>query len=127
MPPLKKIGLHIGGIVRTYARHPYMNSLINMLQSTSAENAAELSTVFVRPLHDLQQQMLHEARDAGEIGEVNSLFFYFSVIGACDHIFKSRRILPFAFGIESVDGQLTREYADYLVNQIMSSLKATCA
>lgn len=123
LPPLKKIELHIGGIVRTYFRRPYINSLINMLQSSSAENAEQLAIFFVRPLYLLQKQMLEEAQAAGEIGEVDPIFFYFSLIGACDQIFKSRRLLPFAFDLDAIDNALMRGYSEYLTVQILDGLR----
>ncbi|MEA2329826.1 MAG: hypothetical protein QOE68_4785 [Thermoanaerobaculia bacterium] len=123
MSPLAKIELHIGGIVRTYFRRPYINSLINLLQGSNAAMAAELADFFVKPLHELQKQMLDEAKAAGEICDVDPMFFYFSTIGACDHIFKSRRILPFAFGVDQIDATLITAYSNYLATWILKGLR----
>jgi AcrR family transcriptional regulator len=122
--PLNKIELHIGGVVRTYFRRPYINSLINFLQESKQENAAALAMFFVRPLHELQKQILDEAKAAGEIGEVNPMFFYFITMGACDLIFKGRRMLPFAFDVTEIDSALTQSYSDYLAAFVTHALRA---
>jgi len=123
LPPLKKLELHIRGVIRTYFRHPYINGLINLLQDSSPQNAAALANFFIKPLHEFQKRILTEARDAGLIRDVDPVLFYFSTIGACDHIFKSRRILPYAFDIRQIDTGLVRSYSDHVTKLILDGLR----
>lgn len=124
MPPRRKIELHIRGVINTYFRFPYINRLINMLQSSSADNARELSRIFIIPLRDHQATILDEARKAGVIRDVDATFFYFTVIGACDFLFHSRSTLPFISGSSEVTAALKDDYAGHLVKFVIDGVRA---
>lgn len=122
MPPIRKLQLHIAGIIRTYFRHPYINPLINRLQGSGTESARELAEFFIRPLIELQRQILSQAEAAGQIRPVDPMHFYCSTIGAADFLFRSRGTLPFAFGIETIDQDLADAYARHVVDTILNGL-----
>lgn len=121
-PPLRKLEAHIRGIAKTYFRYPYINPLINYLQQSSAENAQVLGETFVRPLLEHQQAILEEARQANLITRIDPRFFFFSLIGACDQVFKSRRILRSVYGIEVLDGAFIEKYADFLIDTTLRGM-----
>ena len=98
LPPLKKLELHIRGVINVYFRYPYINRLINVLQSGNAENARELARIFIAPLQQYQSRILEDCRKVGDIRLVDANLFYYTVIGACEFLFHSRRTLPFLSG-----------------------------
>ncbi len=123
IPPLRKIELHIRGVINVYYRFPYINRLINMLQCSNADNSRELSRIFIMPLRNYQAQMLKEARALGEIREIDAGFFYYTVIGACDFLFHSRNTLPFVSNVEQIDIGLKDAYADHVVRLLLDGIR----
>lgn len=123
LPPMRKLERHIRGVVRTYFRYPYINPLINYLQQSNEENAGNLAEVFVQPLHRYQALILDEALRAGDIKKIDSRFFYFATIGACDQIFKSRRMLKDSFGIDELSSELIDEYGDFVFDLVTSGMR----
>ncbi|MFS2008854.1 TetR family transcriptional regulator [Azospirillum sp. CT11-132] len=119
MPPIRKLQLHIAGIIKTYFRHPYINPLINRLQGSGTDSARELSEFFIKPLIALQGQILSQAEAAGQIRAIDPMLFYYSTIGAADFLFRSRGTLPFAFGIDAIDQDLAESYARHVVSTIL--------
>ncbi|MCI4645297.1 MAG: TetR family transcriptional regulator [Hyphomonadaceae bacterium] len=122
IPPLKKLELHIRGVVLNYYRYPYINALINYLQNSSDESAAALTEIFILPLHNYQSQLLSEAEQSGMIRKVDPVMFYFMTIGACDFFFRNRRTLRSAFKIDTIDHDLAVSYANHVVDFVVSSL-----
>ncbi|MYL99740.1 TetR family transcriptional regulator [Novosphingobium sp. FGD1] len=123
MPPLRKLELHVRGVINVYFRYPYINRLINVLQSADAENAKDLARIFIAPLQGFQKKIIDECRDAGEIEDVDETFFYYSVIGACEFIFHSRRTLPYLAGPPEITTALKDAYSDHLVRFVLDGLR----
>ena len=113
--PTEKLQLHIGGIIRAYRRFPYMNRLIHyLLHETSAEAASEVSKFFVAPLLDFHRRLLAEGIRAGEFRKIDPVFFYTSLIGACDHLFFGRQAMSRASGVGPVTDQICRDYIKHM-------------
>src|SRR5881296_3017554 len=113
--PTAKLKLHIGGIIRAYYQFPYMNRLIHyLLHESTAEAADEVSKFFVAPLLDFHRRLLTEGIKAGEFREIDPVFFYTSLIGACDHLFFGRHAMSRAAGIGPVTDEVCREYIKHM-------------
>jgi len=113
--PTEKLKLHIGGIIRAYRRFPYMNRLIHyLLHETSADAADEVSKFFVAPLLDFHRRLLAEGIRAGEFRKVDPVFFYTSLIGACDHLFFGRQAMSRASGVGPVTDLVCRDYIKHM-------------
>lgn len=124
-PPIRKLEAHIRGIARTYLRYPYINPLINYLQQSSDENAKFLGEIFITPLLDYQGAILAEAYKQELIVQVDPRFFFFSLIGACDQVFKNRRILRSTYSIDSLDLPFIDRYADFLIDTTLKGMLTT--
>ena len=96
LSPTEKLRLHIAGIINGFFRTPYLNRLMHSLldhreaQTSSGEQVAK---IFVRPLMELQQQLLEQGVKAGEFKPVEPVLFYVNLLGACDHLFNARYAL----------------------------------
>lgn len=121
--PLRKLELHIRGVINVYFRYPYINRLINVLQSSNAETARELARIFIAPLQKLQKQIIDECVRSSDIRSVDPALFYYTVIGACEFLFHSRNTLPYLSGSTEITAQLKEEYADHLVRFLLDGLK----
>lgn len=101
LSPSEKLRLHIAGIINGFYRRPYLNRLMHsLLDSREAESASgqHIARVFVRPLMELQQQLLEQGVQAGEFKPVEPVLFYVNLLGACDHLFNAR------YALQSIDG-----------------------
>lgn len=113
--PTAKLKLHIGGIIRAYHRFPYMNRLIHFLLHESSPEAADaVSKFFVAPLLDFHRRLLGEGIAAGEFRSVDPVFFYTSLIGACDHLFFGRHAMSRATGVGPVTDEVCRQYIAHM-------------
>src|ERR1700761_4944752 len=109
--PTAKLKLHIGGIIRSYWRFPYMNRLIHyLLHESSAESANEVSQFFVAPLLDFHRRLLTAGVAAGEFRRIDPVLFYTSLIGACDHLFFGRHAMSRAVGVGPVTDEVCHDY-----------------
>lgn len=118
-----KLDLHIRGVIDTYFRFPYINRLINSLQSSSPENAAELSRIFILPLQAYQKQILEQAQQEGDIRWLDPLLFYYSVIGCCDFLFHARNTLPYVSAYQDIGPELKQAYADHVVRLLIDGAR----
>ena len=63
------------------------------------ETAAEkVARFFVTPLVAFQRNLLEAGVASGEFKRVDPIFFYHSIIGACEHLFSSRLAMDRVFG-----------------------------
>ncbi len=114
-----KLGAHIKGVIETYHRHPYMNRLVHMMMHERGEQAAEqVARFFVTPLLAFQKSLLEQGVASGEFKRVEPMFFYHSVIGACEHLFASPAAMRQVFADGSLDDELRRRYAAHVVDLV---------
>lgn len=121
LDPVEKIKLHIRGIINTYFRYPFINRLIHYLFEDE-ESGPEVAEKISKPLAETQRKMIEEGIAKGLIKPVDPMFFYFIVLGACDHLFFGRHMLRVAFNIESIDEGLRRNYTNTLLDIILHGM-----
>lgn len=120
-----KLRRHVSGIILTYFRHPYMNRLIGALAvDTDSDTARFISERFTRPLAEAQRMILAQGRAEGVFRDIDPMLFYFSLIGACDHLFHARHSLKYAFGIDGIDDRLRQRYTDHVCTILLDSVLA---
>lgn len=118
-----KLRRHVEGVIKIYHRYPYMNRLIGALGSeTNSTTARFISEHFTRPLAEAQRAILEQGIAEGVFRPIDPVLFYFSVIGACDHLFHARSALKHAFGIDTITDDLRRSYADHLTGILLGSI-----
>jgi AcrR family transcriptional regulator len=123
LPAVRKLDLHIRAITQTYFDHPYINRLVAVLtQDVEGEGARFVSERVVRPLHEAQAAILAQGQAEGVFRAVDPMLFYFSLIGACDHLFQARYALKWAFAVGDIDDSLRRDYAQHVLGLLMGSL-----
>lgn len=119
----EKLRHHIHGVIKVYFRHPYMNRLIGALAvETDSDTARFISERFTRPLAAAQAAILEQGVSEGTFRTIDPMLFYFSVIGACDHLFYARHSLKWAFGIADIDDGLRRRYAEHVTGLLLESV-----
>jgi len=121
LDPVTKLKLHIKGVINVYFRYPYINRLIHALLLDPAMGE-EVAKTISRPLAEAQGRLVEAAIKARAIKPIDPMLFYFIILGACDHLFFSQQALRHAFGVESIDDQLRRDYTDTLLDMVLNGL-----
>ena len=124
LPPEHKLERHIRGVIQTYYRFPYINRLINRLQSESPETAELLARVFIAPLQALQYRIVAEGIAVGRFRRVDPWFLYHAVIGMCEFVFQSRSTLPFLDGARPLTPETCDAYAAHVLNLVLRGIAA---
>ncbi|UNK80646.1 TetR family transcriptional regulator [Sphingopyxis granuli] len=123
MPADQKMRHHIHGVIKVYYRYPYMNRLVASLAvETNSDIARYISERFTVPLAEAQRKILQQGLEEGTFRPVDPLLFYFSFVGACDHLFSATYSLKWAFGISEVSDDLRRRYADHVSSQLLTNI-----
>lgn len=121
--PTQKLKLHVTGIIRTYARHPYLNGLLNRLVRESGTEASErIKANFVEPLIHAQRRIIEAGIAAGEFRSIDPNHAYFLIVGACQYLFAVR--VPFGNLMNGAPSQdaFVRAYTAEAVNFILKGV-----
>lgn len=113
----KKLRIHISGIIGTYYKSPYINRLINYMivqgQKSSAERVAE---IFVRPMVAAYQSIVRQGVKENVFRDFNPGMLYYSVVGACEHIFYASYSLPATLGVPELTEKLKQQYVQHVID-----------
>lgn len=123
LDPRERLRLHIVAIVRTYALHPYLNGLLNLLlKDEKTASAQAIRGSFIVPLTSAQARMLRQGARAGVFRSIDTSMFYFMVVGACQYIFSTRVAVNHLLNGAPVDEKMTRAYADAVVDFVFNGI-----
>ncbi|MDF2493791.1 TetR family transcriptional regulator [Sphingomonas sp.] len=121
----QKLTLHVTGIIRNYARHPYLNGLLNRLVRDAGTEASErIKANFVEPLIHAQRRIIEEGIAAGEFRAIDPDHAYFLIVGACQYLFGTR--VPFRDLMNGAPSQDTfvRTFTAEAVDFVLRALRA---
>ena len=120
----QKLTLHVTGIIRNHARHPYLNGLLNRLVRDSGNEASErIKANFVEPLINAQRRIIEQGVAAGEFRAIDPDHAYFLIVGACQYLFATR--VPFGDLMNGAPSQDTfvRTFTAEAVDFILRGLR----
>lgn len=123
LDPATKLRVHIQGIIRTYARFPYLNRLLeHFLDDPEAEGTRLIWSSFLLPLIEAQKQIITAGIAAGQFRQVDYKYVYFLINGACQYIFSTRITLREMIGEKKVGQELAREYAAFAAETVLRGI-----
>jgi TetR/AcrR family transcriptional regulator len=124
IPADKMLRMHIRGIIRNYARRPYLNALFNrLLQDPASPSAREIKEELVEPLAAAQSRILEMGIAACLFRPIDPTLAYFLVIGACQYPFNNKVTVDGLLGRELDDATVTR-YADFVADTLLRAIAA---
>ncbi|MBL8269132.1 TetR family transcriptional regulator [Steroidobacter sp.] len=126
MSASEKLRVHIAGIINGFFRRPYLNRLMHsLLDQREAETSSgrHIARVFIRPLMELQQQLLEQGIQAGEFKQVEPVLFYVNLLGACDHLFNARYALQSIVGGAGVTDAVRERYIAHVYDIFVNGLR----
>ncbi len=125
LDPATKLRIHIQGIIRSYARYPYLNRLLeHFLVDREAEGTRMIWASFLSPLIEAQKQIVTEGIEAGQFRQVDTKYVYFLINGTCQYIFSTRITLREMIGEKKVGQELAREYAAFAAETVLKGISA---
>jgi len=125
LAPETKIKLHIGAVIDTFHRSPYLNRLLHAMlddRHSNTSSARQIAAFFVRPFVKLQRQLLDQGHQAGSFRKVDPMFFYVSVLGACDLLFNARFTLRSVFATPRITDALRKRYVDHVAQMVLHGI-----
>lgn len=121
-----RLRLHITGIVRTYARHPWLLSLLNqLLRGPDEAAAARVKAEFVTPLIDTQRRIVEDGIASGQFRAVDPEQLYFIIIGACQYLFSARETIGAAMGGRPAQPAFARTFAGTVADIMIGGLNVS--
>jgi TetR/AcrR family transcriptional regulator len=123
LPPVTKLKFHIKGIIRTYARYPYLNGLLNhLLRDTQSEASEQTKDNFIQPLINAQRAIIEEGIADGSFKSIDPNEAYFLIVGACQYLFASRVAFRKMMNDAFCKDDFVRDYAATVVEVVISGL-----
>lgn len=126
LPADRKMRIHIAGIMNSYYKSPYLNRLLHhLIGNGETEASNHIADFFVKPVVEAQRAILEQGEQEGVFRHVDAEMFYFSMVGACDHLFFATHSLKPLFGELRVTEDLRERYTDHVTDIFMTALDDT--
>jgi len=115
----QKLRIHIGGIINTYYRSPYVNRLINyMIVQGDKASSERVAKIFVEPMIAAYRAIVAQGLDEGTFRPLDPGMLYYSVVGACEHIFYAGYSLPTTLGMTELTEQVRQQYVQHVLDLV---------
>lgn len=125
VPADEKLRVHIGGIINTYYRSPYINRLINyMIVQGEPASAERVAKIFVEPMVAAYRAIVRQGLDEGLFRPVDPGMLYYTVVGACEHIFYANYAIPAILGMPELTEATKQQYVQHVVDLCFSGVLA---
>ncbi len=117
IPADRKLRTHIAGIINTYYRSPYINRLINyMIVQGEPKSSERVAKIFVEPMVAAYRAIIQQGVAEGVFRPVDPGMLYYSVVGACEHIFYATYAIPTILGKSGLTEETKQQYIQHVVD-----------
>lgn len=121
----QKLRIHIGGIINTYYRSPYVNRLINyMIVQGDKASSERVAKIFVEPMIAAYRAIVAQGVADGAFRPLDPGMLYYSVVGACEHIFYAGYSLPTTLGMTELTEQVRQQYVQHVLDLVFHGVLA---
>ncbi|MEN9717679.1 MAG: hypothetical protein RIQ99_557, partial [Pseudomonadota bacterium] len=125
MDPEARLRRHIGGMVDTYFKTPYLNRLLmRLVRESDDDEAQRIANAYLAPLHRAYDKLIKDGVKQGVFRDVNPQLFYFTATGAADRFFSTRLVLKHCFDTDSLTEELRDAYREHCIDFIMAGILA---
>jgi AcrR family transcriptional regulator len=126
MAPETRLRRHIGAVVDTYYKTPYLNRLLMRLVRDSDEDEAHrIADSYLTPLSRAYDKLIKDGIEQGVFRAVDAQMFYFTLTGAADRFFSARLVLKHCYDTDSLTEQLRDRYREHCIDFIMTGILAS--
>lgn len=121
----QKLRIHIGGIINTYYRSPYVNRLINyMIAQGDKASSERVAKIFVEPMIAAYRAIVDQGVADGAFRPLDPGMLYYSVVGACEHIFYAGYSLPTTLGLSELTEEVRQQYVRHVCDLVFHGVLA---
>jgi AcrR family transcriptional regulator len=125
MDPESRLRRHVGAMVDTYFRTPYLNRLLmRLVRESDEEEAHRIADSYLTPLSRAYSKLISDGIKQGVFRKVDPQLFYFTATGAADRFFSARQVLKHCYDTDSLTEELRDRYKDHCLDFIMAGILA---
>jgi AcrR family transcriptional regulator len=125
MDPEARLRRHIGAVVDTYFKTPYLNRLLmRLVRESDDEEAHRIADSYLTPLSRAYDRLIADGVKQGVFRDVDPQLFYFTTTGAADRFFASRLVLKHCYDTDTLTEELRDRYREHLIDFIMTGILA---
>ena len=126
MPPETRLRRHIGAVVDTYFKTPYLNRLLmRLVRESDPDEAHRIADSYLTPLSRAYDKLIQDGVKQGVFRDLDPQLFYFTTTGACDRFFSSRLVLKHCYDTEALTEELRDRYREHCIDFIMAGILAS--
>ena len=125
MTPDVRLKRHIGAVVDTYYKSPYLNRLLmRLVRDSDSDEAHRIAVSYLAPLSKAYDRLIADGVKEGLFRDVDPQLFYFTVTGAADRFFSARLVLRHCFDTDNLTEELRDRYREHCIDFIMAGILA---
>ena len=125
MAPDARLKRHVGAVVDTYFKTPYLNRLLmRLVRESDPDEAHRIADSYLTPLSRAYDRLIEDGVTSGVFRELDAQLFYFTVTGAADRFFASRLVLKHCYDTDTLTEELRDRYREHLIDFIMAGVLA---
>ena len=125
MDPETRLRRHIGAMVDTYYKTPYLNRLLmRLVRESDDKEAQRIADSYLLPLHQAYDKLIRDGVKQGVFRDVDPQLFYFTATGAADRFFSARLVLKHCFDRDTLTDELRDRYRAHCIDFIMAGILA---
>jgi TetR/AcrR family transcriptional regulator len=125
MAPDVRLKRHIGAVVDTYYKSPYLNRLLmRLVRDSDSDEAHRIAISYLAPLSKAYDRLIADGVKEGLFRDVDPQLFYFTVTGAADRFFSARLVLRHCFDTDNLTEELRDRYREHCIDFIMAGILA---
>ncbi len=126
MDPESRLRRHIGAVVDTYYKTPYLNRLLmRLVRESDADEARRIADSYLTPLSRAYDKLIKDGIKQGVFRTVDPQMFYFTVTGAADRFFSARLVLKHCYDTDTLTEELRDRYREHCIDFIMAGILAS--
>jgi TetR/AcrR family transcriptional regulator len=123
--PEARLRHHIGAVVDTYYKTPYLNRLLmRLVRESNHEEAQRIADDYLTPLNRAYDKLIADGVGQGIFRDVDAQLFYFTLTGAADRFFSARLVLKHCFDQDTLTEELRDRYRAHCIDFIMAGILA---
>lgn len=123
MDPEARLRRHIGAMVDTYFKTPYLNRLLmRLVRESDDEEARRIADSYLTPLHLAYEKLIRFGVKQGVFRDIDPQLFYFTATGAADRFFSARLVLKHCYDTDSLTENLRDRYRAHCIDFIMAGI-----
>jgi TetR/AcrR family transcriptional regulator len=120
IPAEEKLRVHIRGIVNAFHRSPYLNRLITyMIQYSDEDSSRRVGEIYVEPMIAAYEAIIAQGVEEGVFRPVDPKFLYYSLVGACEHIFNATYSGPGPLARAKISDETRQDYIAHVTQTFL--------